>query len=306
MNHYASIILICTLLFAGCSTDTGRLERRIDRIADRCDATIGLAVGTHEGLLLTRNDTLLPMLSIFKFPVALAALHKMECDSTPLTHPVTVGPERLEKHTYSPMRDSLPASGGTVTLGALLRYAVSYSDNIACDLLIGYAGGPEAVGAYVRSLGIDGIRIVADERRMHLSVEYQRLNTARPSALCALFGRFLQGGVLNVRHETFLRNLLTSAVTGTDKLKAGLPEHTLIGHKTGSSDRTADGIRIADNDAGYVVLPDGRTYCIAVFITESEADDSTNAATIAAISNAVYTYYEQQNQEKPYKSETGL
>lgn len=143
MRTLTRILLFCLLLPAGCTTDIGRLERRIDRIAERCDARIGVAVTTPAGLLLSRNDTLLPMLSVFKFPVALAALDRMERDTLPLTHPVTVGFERLDRNTYSPMRDSLPAGGGTVALGALLRYAVSASDNIACDLLIDFAGGPD-------------------------------------------------------------------------------------------------------------------------------------------------------------------
>lgn len=291
MRTLTRILLFCLLLPVGCTTDIGRLERRIDRIAERCDARIGVAVTTPAGLLLSRNDTLLPMLSVFKFPVALAALDRMERDTLPLTHPVTVGFERLDRNTYSPMRDSLPAGGGTVALGALLRYAVSASDNIACDLLIDFAGGPAAVDDYVRSLGIDGMRILTDERRMHLTVGNQRLNAARPSAVCALFDRFLRGGVLSAAHEAFLRSLLVSTETGADKLKAGLPARTVIGHKTGSSDRTADGIRIADNDAGYVLLPDGRSYCIAVFVTDSEEDDAANAAVIAAISAAVYDHF---------------
>lgn len=97
--------------------------------------------------------------------------------------------------------------------------------------------------------------------------------------------------MLSAAHEAFLRSLLVSTETGADKLKAGLPARTVIGHKTGSSDRTADGIRIADNDAGYVLLPDGRSYCIAVFVTDSEEDDAANAAVIAAISAAVYDHF---------------
>ena len=53
----------------------------------------------------------------------------------------------------------------------------------------------------------------------------------------------------------------------------------------------AEGIRIADNDAGYVLLPDGRRYCIAVFVTESEENDAANAAIAAAVSRAAYEYF---------------
>ena len=54
--------------------------------------------------------------------------------------------------------------------------------------------------------------------------------------------------------------------TGANKLKGMLPAKTVVGHKTGSSDRNADSMKTADNDAGLVILPDGRKYYIATFI----------------------------------------
>ena len=42
--------------------------------------------------------------------------------------------------------------------------------------------------------------------------------------------------------------------TGANKLKGMLPAKTVVGHKTGSSDRNADGMKTADNDAGLVIF----------------------------------------------------
>lgn len=78
---------------------------------------------------------------------------------------------------------------------------------------------------------------------------------------------------------------------GRKQTEGRLPAEIVIGHKTGSSDRTDEGIRIADNDAGYVLLPDGRRYCIAVFVTESEENDAANAAIAASASRAAYEYF---------------
>ena len=248
------------------------------RILSGHKAFVGVAVRTPGGETIARNDTLLPMMSVFKFPVALAVLDRMQREGIPLTQPISITPDLLLPGTYSPMRDSLPAGGGTLTLGQLLRYMVSESDNIACDILLREAGGPEAVEAYVRSLGIGGIG-------------NQRVNKARPSSVCTLFDLFLQGRLLKGEYNALLQRLLRGTTTGANKLKAGLPASTVIGHKTGSSDRTAEGIRIADNDVGYVVLPDGRRYCIAVFVTESEENDATNAAIAASASRAAYEYF---------------
>ena len=275
------LLLLClSVLTASCDTATRQFESRLDEILSGHKAFVGVAVRTPGGETIARNDTLLPMMSVFKFPVALAVLDRMQREGIPLTQPISITPDLLLPGTYSPMRDSLPAGGGTLTLGQLLRYMVSESDNIACDILLREAGGPEAVEAYVRSLGIGGIRI-----------GNQRVNKARPSSVCTLFDLFLQGRLLKGEYNALLQRLLCGTTTGANKLKAGLPAEIVIGHKTGSSDRTAEGIRIADNDAGYVLLPDGRRYCIAVFVTESEENDAANAAIAASASRAAYEYF---------------
>ena len=143
----------------------------------------------------------------------------------------------------------------------------------------------------INSATFGGIRIAASEEEMHRGIGNQRVNKARPSSVCTLFDLFLQGRLLKGEYNALLQRLLCGTTTGANKLKAGLPAEIVIGHKTGSSDRTAEGIRIADNDAGYVLLPDGRRYCIAVFVTESEENDAANAAIAAAVSRAAYEYF---------------
>ena len=91
-------------------------------------------------------------------------------------------------------------------------------------------------------------------------------------------------------YKEFLQETLIETSTGNDKLKAGLPEDAVLGHKTGSSGRNKEGIKAGDNDMGFVRLPDGRQYSIAVFVSDSKEDDKTNAAIIAGISRKVYEY----------------
>lgn len=79
--------------------------------------------------------------------------------------------------------------------------------------------------------------------------------------------------------------------TGRDRLPAPLQgTEAVIGHKTGSGDVNAEGLLIATNDIGFVYLPDGRRYVVAVFVKDSAADDRSNAQLIARISEAVYRY----------------
>jgi len=110
------------------------------------------------------------------------------------------------------------------------------------------------------------------------------------AGVAGLIKLVLEKDVLSAEHRKFLSGIMLKTSTGTDKIKQGLPPGVMFGHKTGSSSRTADGIKIADNDAGFVTLTNGRTYYIAVMITESKLDDRANAALDAQISQTVYNY----------------
>jgi hypothetical protein len=59
-------------------------------------------------------------------------------------------------------------------------------------------------------------------------------------------------------------------------------------HKTGTSG-VKNGLAAATNDLGLIVLPDGRRLALAVFVTDSKADEATREAVIARIAKAAYS-----------------
>ena len=69
-----------------------------------------------------------------------------------------------------------------------------------------------------------------------------------------------------------------------------LDKKVTVGHKTGTGDRNAKGQQIGCNDIGFVLLPDGRIYSIAVFVKDSEENSQANSKIIADISCIVYEY----------------
>ena len=76
--------------------------------------------------------------------------------------------------------------------------------------------------------------------------------------------------------------------TGANKPKGMLASQNRGRTQDRSSDRNADGMKTADNDAGLVILPDGRKYYIAAFVMDSYETDEDNANIIARISRMVY------------------
>lgn len=284
-----TLFLLCACLPV--QAQTTALQRQIQDLIRDADATVGVAVLTSGGESFAVNDTIgFAMLSTFKFPLAMAVLHQLDERGTPLDTALLITKADLLPDTYSPLRDSCPEGNFRLPVRRLIEYAITLSDNNACDILLRFIGGTGALQQYIRSLGIPGIAIAADEALMHRSPENVYLNHARPSSAALLIDRFLQGNLLSPAHQQFLKNTMIATSTGTDKLRGMLPSSAVVGHKTGSSDRI-HGMKIADNDIGFVLLPDGTHYSIAVFVMNSRKSDTANAALIARISKLVYDHY---------------
>ena len=174
-------------------------------------------------------------------------------------------------------------------MGELLKYTLHLSDNNACDILIEYAGGIKHINDYIRRLGIDSFNLSETEDDMHSSFEAVYRNWSTPSAMARLLRTADEKELFsNKELKDFLWQTMIDTETGANKLKGMLPAKTVVGHKTGSSDRNADGMKTADNDAGLVILPDGRKYYIAAFVMDSYETDEDNADIIARISRMVY------------------
>lgn len=289
MRRYVSLTaLLLLLLEAACGGRPDPLREEVGAFLRDKRATVGVSVLTDSTTLLAWNDTLhLPLLSVFKFPVALAVLHRMEQQQTPLDTVLHLTPDDLKTGTYSPLCIRYPERSADVRMDSLLYYSVALSDNNACDVLLRYAGGPRAVEQYIHQLGITDVRLSATEDDMHRQPGRVSDNSATPEAISRLFRLFLQEGLSAPVYRNYLYRVLTSTSTGMNKLTAGLPDHAILGHKTGSSDRTPDGVKTADNDAGFVLLPDGQRYYITVLVTNSLENDSVNAAIIATLSHIV-------------------
>jgi beta-lactamase class A len=84
-----------------------------------------------------------------------------------------------------------------------------------------------------------------------------------------------------------LLKFMADSGPGAKRLKGELPPGTYVAHKTGTSG-TQNGITSATNDIGIIRLPNGRRFAIAVFVSDSPADEKTREAVIAKIAKAVW------------------
>lgn len=266
------------------------LRTRIDNYVKDKRASVGVAVLTEQDEMMEYRSPLhYPLLSVFKLHVALAVLDRMSSHNLALDTPLPISKTELRADTYSPLRDKFPNQNFIISVKELLQYSISLSDNNACDILINLAGGIEYINDYIQQLGIRSCHLSKTEADMHHDINNsQYCNWSSPCEVVSLLKMVDEKELFAKEYKDFLWQALIETRTGADKLKAQLPRNLVVGHKTGSSDRTADGKKIADNDAGFIVLPDGRKYYIAVFVMNSYETDDENARIIATISRMVY------------------
>lgn len=113
-------------------------------------------------------------------------------------------------------------------------------------------------------------------------------NSATPIAMAALMQRFDQEFDDSLSVE--IKHLMETCGTGKNRLAKPLAvTNAIIGHKTGTGFTLPDGRLMAVNDAGYVHLPNGHRYAIAVFIENSGYDMAQTEDLIAEISQIVFS-----------------
>lgn len=240
-----------------------------------------------------------PMQSMFKYPLALTVLHLAEegkllpgqkpgelMDAT-LDRAVRFLPEDRIPHTYSPLQDRYPEANVDVSLRELIQLAAGESDNAATEVLLRIIGGPAVVQAYLRSLGLAGFQLQDGEKGLNRDPKAQYRNWMEPAAAVQLLQRLAADPPLSPAANAFLVRTLTASKTGPNRLRAGLPPGTPLAHKTGTSGEQGD-VAPATNDIGLVTLPDGRKLAVAVFVTDSRADEATRDRVIARIGRATY------------------
>jgi beta-lactamase class A/pectin methylesterase-like acyl-CoA thioesterase len=269
------------------------LKTKIVDIVRGANGKVGLSViGSENFDTLTINGSdKFPMQSVFKFPLALAILNQVDNGIFSLEQKIHLSKKDLQPDTWSPLRKKYPDSDVDITLDELLSTTVSQSDNNGCDKLFSLIGGTEKVENYIHELGIKDIAIAYTEEEMHRDWHIQYRNWCTPSAMAQLLYKFFYGKILSEKSREYLYQVMIKTSTSPGRLKGLLPEGTIVAHKSGSSGENKDGLAAATNDVGIITLPNGKYFIIAVFVSDSNADENARDNIIAEITKVVWDNY---------------
>jgi len=270
------------------------LRERLQSVIAPHRATVGVGmINIENGDTLTiNNEHYYPMQSTYKFPLALAVLHEVEQGRLALDQKVHIPAEEMRQDTWSPMQDKFGTHATDKTVDELLYYAVSGSDNIACDALFKLAGGARKGNDYIHDLGIKDIAIVGTERQMHANWMMQYNNWCKPYAMSQLLKGFYEGRYLNEQNTHQLMGYMIASTNSDKRIKGKLPADVVVAHKTGTSGFNDTGFSGACNDVAIITLSHQRHIALTVFVSDTRESLEEQERLIAMIAKEVYEYYE--------------
>lgn len=268
------------------------IEIEIAQHAQRISGNVGVhAVLLETGEEVCYNaDQKFPMQSVYKFPIAMVVLDRIDKEILSLEQVIKVFPsDYIPEQGYSPIREKYP-DGADLTIRELLKYTI-LSDGSASDILLKTIGGAEVADKYISSLGVkdEDVAIALPEMIQVANDTMQYQNYSTPRAMTQLLKIFYMDEVLSEESSALLFQNMVDSNTGLGRIKGLLPEGISVAHKTGTSG-TYNGLTRATNDVGIIDLPDGNHLAISVFVSDSYASPKDRDLVIANIAKSIFEF----------------
>lgn len=245
----------------------------------RLDARVGLAAhDTGSGTSWLYNaEQRFPMASTFKVLACAALLARHDAGEEDRHRLVPI--HLADLVTYSPVTERWVDRDAT--LDALCAATMRTSDNTAANKVLEALGGPQAVTAFMRSMGDEVTRLDRWEPDLNEATPGDLRDTTSPGAMAQTLQKVLLGDVLSPSSRQTLTGWLVHNEVGDPLLRASLPNDWRIGDRTGAAEHGTRGI------VAIIWPPERVPVVAAIYITQTEASMEERNAAIAAIGRAL-------------------
>ncbi|MGN2254173.1 class A beta-lactamase [Frateuria sp. GZRe12] len=227
-----------------------------------------------------RGDERFLMCSTFKVLAVAAVLARVDRGDERLDRRIVFGPKVLLD--YAPVARLHTGAPG-MTVEALCAATLTVSDNTAANLLLDALGGPQAVTAFVRGLGDTVTRLDRTEPELNVTRPGDLRDTTTPRAMLDTLRHLLLGEALGAASRARLLGWMRGCLTGTDKLRAGLPAGWSAGDKTGS------GAQGETNDIAILFPPDRPPLLVTAYYAAPAIDARQRSAVLAEVGRIAAT-----------------
>lgn len=295
-----AFVVLWQLLVASC--DSGRtnadndvydlLRQDISGFVEKLHGKIGVAVITDCKDTLTVNNTPdFPLMSMFKLHQSIAICRNFGENGIGLDSVLNIKQCEMNKNTWSPMLKNNMDKDFLIPVSGLLEYILVHSDNNASNLLFNRVVSVAETDSIVASILPDrGFRLMYNENEMLQDKSLSYKNVSSPLAYALMIDKLFTDSVMPHSMQAFVKQAMYNCETGMGRIAAPLADipGVAFAHRTGSGYVNPQGEIIAVNDGGYVTLPSGQSYSIAVFVKDFAGTQDEAESVIAKISELVY------------------
>lgn len=284
-------ILVIFLIINSCATknNENELKNKIEKIISTENGDFGVSIidENNNNIVEINGKKHYPLLSTFKFPIALTILHKVEKRELSMQQQIFIKKEELLENTWSPFKEKHPDGNISISLEEAINWMIVYSDNNLTDILLRLLGGTETVEKFIDD---ENFVIKNNEDEMHRDWNSQFINKSTPNSFAQLLKKFSEGKILNSENTKWLYQSMVKSETGVKRLKGKLP-NVKIAQRAGTSFTNDEGITGAINNVGIMELPNNQKIYIAVFVHNTSEEFSKGEEIIADIAKTTYEFY---------------
>ncbi len=240
------------------------IQQQLADLEHRHGGRLGVAIldTASQRLISHRGDERFALCSTFKCLAAACVLSRVDQKQEDLARRIVYSAEQLVP--YSPTTE-LHVGGQGLSVGSLCEAAMTLSDNTAANVLLDSLGGPDALTAWLRSIGDTQTRLDRREPELNENRPGDPRDTTTPVAMLHTLDTLVLGSELTLPSRDQLTAWLVNNQTGDKKLRAGVPAHWRVGDKTGS------GANNGSNDVAVIWPGDRSPILVTAYYTGSKA-----------------------------------
>lgn len=257
---------------------SSNLQDIVKQQEQQIKADIGVALLAEDGKILFnyQGERSFPLNSTHKAFTCAMILEQVDQHQLVLSQKILISPE--ERVNYSPITQHKTE----LDLATLCSASVSYSDNTAANLIIKQLGGPQAISDNIKERGFRYTHLNRLEPNLNKDNLTKRLDLTTPIEAAQLLRQFVLGDWLSLHSKRQLTQWLLDDQVADELLRATLPKDWKIGDKTGAGSNGSRSI------ISVFWSPSGKTYVLAIYLTNTQATISQRNKAIAEIGRAVF------------------
>ncbi len=307
------------------ATADEKLKTEIDGYWKKFPGRAGIAIYTpfSDDIIGKRHTERFPQQSVSKMWVALTILEQEAAGKLSLDKRIRITRDDVVVFSQ-PLKNYLDGRDSfDMPLRELLAHSINASDNLANNVLLRVAGGPQAINQMLERRKVQSNRFGPGEVLLQSAIagvewktEYRNVNAfkaqrsriamaKRKSALEAYLETPLDGaapGTIALVLKRFserdandpgakLLKLMGGTYTGRSRLRSGRAPGWRLAHKTGTG-QVLESISTAINDVEVMRAPDGCVYPVAVMIAETRAGKEVTNGLMQNVARAITRHHE--------------